>query len=206
MTTVSGVPDDAADPRWLRSRTRLLDAASGLLATGGIEAVTIDAVTRVSKVARTTLYRHFGSSTHLLAATFERLLPHVDPVAVDGSIRDRLIALLTQQATLIDEAPLQLTTMAWLALGPGQIDPEPADRTTVLTTLRERVVTQYREPFDAILATEEAHREIADLDVRLALTQLVGPIVFARLTGLTDITAEDCVCIVDDFLAAHAAL
>lgn len=205
MTTASGVPDDAADPRWLRSRTRLLDAASGLLATGGIEAVTIDAVTRVSKVARTTLYRHFGSSTHLLAATFERLLPHVDPAAVEGSIRDRLIALLTQQATLIDEAPLQLTTMAWLALGPGQIDPEPADRTT-LTTLRERVVTQYREPFDAILATEEAHREIADLDDRLALTQLVGPIVFARLTGLTVITAEDCVRIVDDFLAAHAAL
>ncbi|MBJ7287520.1 TetR/AcrR family transcriptional regulator [Williamsia sp.] len=204
MTTASGVPDDAADPRWLRSRTRLLDAASGLLATGGIEAVTIDAVTRVSKVARTTLYRHFGSSTHLLAATFERLLPHVDPPAGDGSIRDRLIALLTQQATLIEEAPLQLTTMAWLALGPGQIDPEPADR-TVLTTLRERVVTQYREPFDAILGTEEAHREIADLDVRLALTQLVGPIVFARLTGLTAITAEDCVRIVDDFLAAHTA-
>ena len=37
-----------------------------------MEAVTIDAVTKASKVARTTLYRHFQSSSHLLAATFER--------------------------------------------------------------------------------------------------------------------------------------
>lgn len=192
-----------ADPRWLRSRARLLDAASGLLTSGGIEAVTIDAVTRVSKVARTTLYRHFGSSAHLLAATFERLLPHVAPPPADGSVRDRLIALLSQQATLIEEAPLQLTTVAWLALGPGQINDDPDDRSS-LSTLRERVLAQYREPFETIFATQQARREIADLDVRLALVQLVGPVVFARLTGLTAITAEDCVRIVDDFLVSHA--
>ncbi|GAB3012279.1 hypothetical protein MBOU_49460 [Mycobacterium bourgelatii] len=69
--------DDEADPRLLRSRTRLLDAATKLLTAGGIEAVTVDAVTKASKVARTTLYRHFSSSTQLLAATFERLLPQV---------------------------------------------------------------------------------------------------------------------------------
>ena len=67
--------DDEVDPRRLRSRTRLLDAATKLLSAGGIEAVTIDAVTKASKVARTTLYRHFSSSSQLLAATFERLLP-----------------------------------------------------------------------------------------------------------------------------------
>ena len=70
------VPDDDVDPRRIRSRTRLLDAAATLLSTG-VEAVTIDAVTKASKVARTTLYRHFHSSSHLLAATFERLLPQV---------------------------------------------------------------------------------------------------------------------------------
>lgn len=52
--------DDDIDPRRVRSRNRLLDAAAGLLSTGGIEAVTIDAVTKLSKVARTTLYRHPG--------------------------------------------------------------------------------------------------------------------------------------------------
>ena len=38
--------DEEVDPRWVRSRTRLLDAAADLLRAGGIEAVTIDAVTK----------------------------------------------------------------------------------------------------------------------------------------------------------------
>lgn len=70
--------EGSADPRLARSRNRLLEAAGQLLSTGGVEAVTVEAVTRMSKVARATLYRHFGSTTDLLAATFERLLPPVD--------------------------------------------------------------------------------------------------------------------------------
>lgn len=57
----------------MRSRERLLDAATRLLATGGIHAVTVEAVTTASKVAATTLYRNFGNSTGLLVAAFERL-------------------------------------------------------------------------------------------------------------------------------------
>ncbi|MBU8821085.1 TetR family transcriptional regulator, partial [Mycolicibacterium goodii] len=88
--------DDEIDPRRTRSRNRLLDAAAALLSTGGVEAVTVEAVTKASKVARTTLYRHFGSSSHLLAATFERLLPQVTPPApAGGTVRERLIELLT---------------------------------------------------------------------------------------------------------------
>lgn len=87
--------EDGIDPLRTRSRTRLLDAAANLLKTGGIEAVTIDAVTKASKVARTTLYRHFNSSSQLLAATFERLLPQVIPPApTSGTLRERLIELL----------------------------------------------------------------------------------------------------------------
>src|ERR1700758_1545439 len=81
--------DEEVDPRWVRSRTRLLDAAADLLRAGGIEAVTIDAVTRESRVARTTLYRHFGCSSDLLAATLERLLPPVTPPPSTGSLRVR---------------------------------------------------------------------------------------------------------------------
>ncbi|EUA09744.1 bacterial regulatory s, tetR family protein [Mycobacterium kansasii 662] len=93
--------DDDVDPRRLRSRTRLLDAATQLLSAGGIEAVTIDAVTKASKFARTTLYRHFSSSTQLLAATFERLVPQVHAPPATGSLREQLIELLSRQATLL---------------------------------------------------------------------------------------------------------
>lgn len=192
--------DDDVDPRRLRSRTRLLDAATKLLSAGGIEAVTIDAVTKASKVARTTLYRHFSSSTQLLAATFERLLPQVDPPAGTGSLRDQLIELLSRQAMLFQEAPLQITTLAWVALGPT---PNSTHETYDRHALRARIVDQYRHPFDVLLQSPKARADLDELDLELILCQLVGPVAFARLTGLRAIDRQDCERIVDDFLAAH---
>src|SRR5262249_27519316 len=116
MTTLPADIDEDVDPRWVRSRTRLLDAAADLLRAGGIEAVTIDAVTKESKVARTTLYRHFGCSSDLLPATPGGLIPPVTEPPSTGSLRDRLIDLVCRQAALYEEAPLHLTTLAWLAL------------------------------------------------------------------------------------------
>jgi TetR/AcrR family transcriptional regulator of autoinduction and epiphytic fitness len=188
------------DPRKLRSRARLLDAATSLLVSGGVEAVTVDAVTRMSKVARTTLYRHFSSSTHLLAAAFERLLPQVTPPPPTGDLRQRLIELLNRQAALIDEAPLHLTALAWLALGPG--DPG-GDCRKPLAGLSTRVIEQYRQPFDALLTCPEARAELRDLDITLAIIQLVGPVVFAKLTGMRTLTSQDRIRIVDDFLHSH---
>ncbi|VFA99696.1 TetR/AcrR family transcriptional regulator [Nocardia cyriacigeorgica] len=199
--------DEQADPRLARSRNRLLDAATHLLSTGGVEAVTVDAVTRASKVARATLYRHFGSTTQLLAATFERLLPHVDTPTATGPVRERLIALLTTQADLIEQAPVQMTTLAWLAMGsigadntePDRRHPDPA----ALTSLRTRVIEQYRQPFDHVLTSPDARAMLGELDTTFAITQLLGPIVFARLTGLRTFTHDDCARLVDNFLTTH---
>jgi AcrR family transcriptional regulator len=198
--------DDDVDPRRARSRNRLLDAAATLLRTGGVEAVTIDAVTKASKVARTTLYRHFNSSSQLLAATFERLLPQVIPPApTSGTLHDRLVELLSRQADLFAEAPLQVTTLAWAALGPTETHAAGDDNDHHPThgTLRARVVEQYRRPFDEILQSADGRAELGDLDVELVLCQMVGPLVFARLSGLRAITHADCARIVDDFMAAH---
>ena len=197
------LPDgDDADPRRARSRTRLLDAAAHLLSTGGVEAVTIEAVTKASKVARTTLYRHFTSSSHLLAATFERLLPQVTPPLPSSvPLREQLIELLTRQATLFAEAPLHLTTLAWVSLGPTSSNGD--DDAGHTQSLRTRVVDQYRQPFDAVLQSPQARDELDDFDVELAMCQLVGPLAFARMTGLHTMSRHHCERIVDDFLTAH---
>ncbi len=198
-------PDgDDIDPRRARSRNRLLDAAADLLSTGGIEAVTIEAVTKASKVARATLYRHFTSSSHLLAVTFERLLPQVTPPPPStGSLRDQLVELLDRQASLFADAHLHVTLLAWLSLGPTS-PAEAADTQASTKALRTRVVDQYREPFDAILQSPRAHDELDDLDVELAMFQLVGPLAFARMTGLNTMSRRRCEHIVDDFLKAHS--
>ena len=78
------------DPRPARSRARLLEAATTLLRSGGPSAVTVDAVTRASNVARATLYRHFPSGNDLLAAAFHALIPPAPIPPDEGSLRDRL--------------------------------------------------------------------------------------------------------------------
>ncbi|PWD41065.1 TetR family transcriptional regulator [Gordonia paraffinivorans] len=199
------IDSDDVDPRRVRSRQRLLDAAVTLLNSGGVEAVTVEAVTRLSRVARTTLYRHFESSTDLVAAAFERLLPQAETPETTTSIRDDLLKLMQRQAELIEQAPLQLTTLAWLAMLPeqprqsGQSDGDQ----NVLAPLRRRVVEQYREPFDRVLTSDVATAELGDLDLTMAVTQLAGPLVFAKLTGIRSMTVGDLEQLVDDFLMAH---
>jgi AcrR family transcriptional regulator len=200
-------PDNAdeVDPRWVRSRTRLLDAAVDLLRSGGIEAVTIDAVTKASKVARTTLYRHFGSSSDLLAATLERLLPPVTPPPSTGSLRDRLVELVCRQATLYEEAPLHPTTLAWIALrSTADSAGHTQDWQRSNSTLQARVVDHYLQPFEAILQSPEAHTKLDEYELELAVCQLMGPLLFAWMIGLRVMDHQDCARIVDDFLAAHA--
>lgn len=195
------MPDqELEDPRKIRSRNRLLDAAAELLLSGGIDAVTIDAVTRASKVARTTLYRHFDSSTQLLAATFDRLLPPPAAAPTNGPLRTRLIELLHHQATLIDEVPMQLTTLAWLTLSA-----EATNQDSAVAALRQRFIEQHRAPFDEILGNPDAAAQLGDYDPDLALLQLVGPILTAKLAGLKRIEHADCARIVDDFLTARRA-
>lgn len=197
---VDEAPDEL-DPRRIRSRDRLLDAATELLMSGGVEAVTVEAVTRRSKVARTTLYRNFGNSTELLAAAFERLIPQVDSVPDTGSVRDRLVELLVRKSAVIGQASTQLGLFAWLAMSPatgGDTD-SPAVR-----SLRERVIDLYRQPFDRLLASPEARAELGEPDPVLVVAQLLGPLLFLWLTGLRPVTPADCERIVDDFLAAHS--
>ena len=196
---------DDVDPRRVRSRQRLLDAAVTLLNSGGVEAVTVEAVTRLSRVARTTLYRHFESSTDLVAAAFERLLPQAETPETTTSIRDDLLKLMQRQAELIEQAPLQLTTLAWLAMLPeqprqsGQSDGDQ----NALAPLRRRVVEQYREPFDRVLTSDVATAELDNFDLTMAVTQLAGPLVFAKLTGIRSMAVGDLEQLVDDFLTAH---
>lgn len=119
-----------------------------------------------------------------------------------GTLREQLIELLSRQAALFNEAPLHVTLLAWLAMGPSSTNDHTAGE-QASGALRARVIDQYRQPFDTVLGSQQARAELDDFDLELGLCQVVGPLAFARMTGFRNISHDDCTKIVDDFLAAH---
>jgi AcrR family transcriptional regulator len=182
----------------------LLEAAAALLSAGGPNAVTVDAVTRAAHVARATLYRHFPSGNDLLAAAFNSLMPAAPTPPAEGSLRDRLVAVLLAQAESIAEAPAVMTAMSWLTLG-RDLDEMPEPRharadDSAITTLRERIAQQYAAPFDVIFDSPQA-AELGEVDRSRAIALLIGPLVLGRLSTLPDFDYRECACAaVDGFL------
>jgi AcrR family transcriptional regulator len=207
--TSSRVGTVNSDPRPARSRARLLDAATALLQSGGPGAVTIDAVTRSANVARATLYRHFPSANDLVAAAFMRLIPPAPMPPEDGSLRQRLTAIVVAWAESIAEVPTMLTAMAWLSLGPdiarlpGAHRSEPGS--PEMRSLRERIAEQYSAPFDVIFDSPQAAAELKRVDRTMAFALLIGPLAFGRISTLTEFDYQAvAIAAVDGFLKCFA--
>lgn len=188
----------------------MLEAATALLRSGGPSAVTVDAVTRGANVARATLYRHFPSGNDLLAAAFNSLIPPAAMPSEDGSLRDRLIAVVLGFGQSIAEAPGMLTAMSWLALG-RDLEQMPEARgvhaadSAAINTLREHIAAQYAAPFDAIFDSPEA-AELGDIDRSRAIALLIGPLALGRLSTLPDFDYRECArAAVDGFLYVQRA-
>ncbi len=172
--------------------------------------MTVDAVTRTANVARATLYRHFPSGNDLLAAAFNSLIPPAPTPPAEGSLRDRLVAVVLAQAESVAQAPALMTAMSWLSMGRDLEEmPEPHDRdcpdSAAITTLRERIAQQYAAPFDAIFDSPEA-AELGEVDRSRAIALLIGPLVLGRLSTLPDFDYRECaLAAVDGFLHVQRA-
>jgi AcrR family transcriptional regulator len=179
------------------------------LRSGGPDAVTVDAVTRTSNVARATLYRHFPSGNDLLAAAFHALIPPAPTPPDEGALRDRLIAVLEGFSDLLLEAPVSLAAMSWLALG-GDLEQmrwgnDKRSESRDVQTLRERVAEQYAAPFDAVFGSAVALEEVGEVDRTRAAVLLLGPIVLGKLSTLADFDYREIAeAAVDGFLATHS--
>ncbi|MCK0173702.1 TetR/AcrR family transcriptional regulator [Mycolicibacterium sp. F2034L] len=204
--------DVSGDPRPARSRARLLEAATTLLRAGGPSAVTIDAVTRTSNVARATLYRHFSSANDLLAAAFQSLLQPAPMPPEEGDLRDQLIAVVVGWAEAIAEVPTTLAAMTWLASGPDLgpwAEAREAGRDDeagcAVRTLRERILQLYSAPFDAIFDGPNADRlDLGRLQRIEVIALLIGPLILGRMSTLADFDYTACAeAAVDGFLAVH---
>ncbi|NKQ58134.1 TetR/AcrR family transcriptional regulator [Amycolatopsis sp. K13G38] len=188
------------DPRLDRSRAAILSAAVELLSEGGVQRVTIEAVTARSGVARSTLYRHFRNNTELLAAAFRELLPPLPEPDPALPARDRLLQLVLDQADQIAHVPA-MAAVTWMAASGYSAETPSAGERTRLDALRQHIIDNYRRPFDPVLTEclSDSEREID-----LALARLIGPLVFNALVTGRPNDREFCTRLVDEFLAATA--
>jgi AcrR family transcriptional regulator len=196
-TWTSDRPDTSRehDARVVRSRARILAAATELLVEAGPRAVTVDAVAERSGVAKSTMYRHWPSRTDLLVDVVRQHvpeLPAVDPAAgFEASLR-----------SVIGAVAATLTSPEWARIMPALLSlhfhmPEMAELLADDHGAKEAVI-------GAVLELGAAEGLVpAGLDPHRVSQLLIGPLVFATINGdHTDIgpLAAD---VVDRFLASY---
>ena len=178
------------------ARQAVLEAADDLLAERGFAGVTIEGIAARAGVAKQTIYRWWPSKVDVLLEAFtqdmaENLTPP-DHGDLDRDLRDHLARVA---AFLTDSDP----GAVFRALaGQAQHDPELATR------LRTDYLSQQRER-DRLPLERAVHRGQLphDLDLDLAVDQLVGPIYYRVLVTGEPATSEFTDHLVARFLNQH---
>ena len=91
---------EGGDPRIARSRSTVRDATLELLREGGYAGLSIDAVSKRSGVARTTIYRHYESVAALALDSLECLRPAREAPTTTDPVDDLRQLLLHIIATV----------------------------------------------------------------------------------------------------------
>lgn len=177
-----------ARPRSEAARRRLLDATLEIVATEGVAAVTADAVARRSGVAKTTLYRHFGSTDGLVfAAVADSVIAQAPPDT--GTIRGDLEAIHRRYLE-IASSQQNRELFAWMVAK----SIESAEN----RELFRRVRVQPRGPTTVALQRAIARGEVdADIDVDLAMHIIQGPLISQRIVDNSEVSDGDLERILD---------
>jgi AcrR family transcriptional regulator len=168
-------------PRSEEAREAALAATVDLVLALGVEGVTFEEVAARSGVAKTTLYRHFGSKQAMVAAAagscfVEITTPDTGDLAEDlRTIFDRF-KNVEEERRLPDIMPALLTASA--------SDPQ----------LHELVASMHEErrrPIRTALQLAQLRGEISrELDLDIAVALLIGPFVQRRMIDRAEVTPE----------------
>lgn len=184
VTAVSVAQRDGVepDPRIVRSRRAVREAALRELAESGYGAFTIDAVARRSGVARSTIYRHWPDKLALIADAFDTLNEQPQPGARPSSdeqlpAREQVRVLLLH---LVERFRASIFADCLPALIDGAArDPQVRAFLHRFTQRRRRALTR------AIRAGVDAGELPAHVDPDLAATALSGAVIYRRIMTAT---------------------
>lgn len=187
------------DPRISRTRKAVLDAATELLVEGGPGALTMDAVVARSGVAKSTLYRHWETRDALVAAVFDACAPALEVPAEVETCEEGLRVLVRSLARSLSEEHWDQLAPALILL--SRQHPELKD-------LDSEMKQAQHQATEAVLrqGIEEGVLDPSVLDdVSRTVALLIGPVIFAGLTAMTEVDdalADACVA---QFVAGQKA-
>ena len=171
MSTEGFEVAQTADKRVERSKAAVLFETYRQLTQGGISGVSIDEVSRVSGVSKTTIYRHWPSRSALLIDACSRL-GNAHQAPDTGTLRGDLHALAMNLAE-------QLQTAAWASVYPSIID--AAERDREIATMQSELHKGFMTPFHAIVERAKVRGEIPSGSPAANLVAgIVGPLFYRR--------------------------
>lgn len=177
-----------ARPRSDEARQALIDAALAILVADGVNNVTADAIARRSGVAKTTLYRHFGSTDALVFAAVDASVTAQDAPDT-GSLRGDLGVIHRRYLETASTAQAR-ELFAWMV---ARSIEDPAHRERFRS-----VRAQPRGSTTIALQRAIARGELdADTDLDMALHIVQGPLISQRIVDDRDVTEAELDAMLD---------
>jgi AcrR family transcriptional regulator len=182
-----------ARPRSEDARRRLLDTVLEIVATDGVKAVSADEIARRSGVAKTTLYRHFGTTDALVfAAIGDSVTAQVPPDT--GTLRGDLESI---HRRYLGVAASQRSRELFVWMVAKSV--EAAE----YRDLFRRARAQSRGSTTVALQRAIARGEVAaDIDVALAMHVIQGPLISQRIVDNSEVSDRELEQMLDMTLRA----
>src|SRR5579862_3144093 len=172
----------APDPRVLVSRERVLTTTLDLLTEVGLDELTIDDISRRSRVAKTTIYRHWPNRSVLVIDACSRMTDGEEAPPDTGSLEGDVRAILTKIAEL-------LGTARWSSIVPSIVD--VAEHDPAFADIHSRIQRGHAAPLRAALDRAALRGEIPSTADRNAMAAaLLGPLFYRRWFSREPIDAK----------------
>lgn len=173
----------------------MLSAAQDVVLASGLAACTIDEVARRSGVARTTIYRHFGTADELAVAAVEEMIADLE-VPDLGSLRDDLSAVVR---TFRDLVPAETFRRLVASMLIRALD-DPG-----FATVYERTQETRQAALRVAIQRGIARGEVdPGIDLETAMNMVQGPFIAKRLIGHGEMTDRELDAMLDLIVRALA--
>ena len=176
--------------------TRVLATAAEILWEGGLDALTIEEVTKRSGVAKTTIYRRYSSAEELGIRAVKSLVLAELETPDTGSLRGDLEAHYRLFLKITDDEGFQRVVLSLMSA--SMFKPELQEVRAEMDALRVHVV---RDMIEAARRRGEVTRELTDAQLSALIE---GPMFIMRVHQSAEVTDADVDALVDAICAALA--